>query len=54
MVRLAELDSRVNIWMTEQHISSNFSALDCHSATCHKVIRHMSKLCQEKTGLSAQ
>lgn len=34
MVRLAVLDSRVNIWMTEQHISSNFSARDCHSVTC--------------------
>lgn len=36
MVRLAEFDNRVNIWMTEQHISSNFSALDCHSATCRQ------------------
>lgn len=34
MVRLAELDSRVNMWMTEQHISSNFSALDFHSVAC--------------------
>lgn len=34
MVRLAVLDSRVNMWMTEQHISSNLSALDCHSSTC--------------------
>lgn len=33
MVRLAELDSRVNILMTEQHISSNFSARERHSAT---------------------
>ena len=34
MVRLTELDRRVNIWFTEQHISSNVSALVRHSATC--------------------
>lgn len=34
MVRLAVLDSRVNMWMTEQHISSNLSARLFHSVAC--------------------
>lgn len=36
MVRFAVLDSRVNMWMTEQHISSNLSALVFHSVACRQ------------------
>jgi len=39
MVLLAELESLVNIWMTEQHISSKNSALDCHSVTYVKYMK---------------